>query len=146
MKKLLCLLFIILLGIVAFYGYKIIFLNNVENKETAYLTSELYDVQLYDMEYRESTKIVRGTKISYSKAKAKYQDKSYYLINYDNKDYYVLTDNITQKENDSIKEKVMYVRTPVTLYKNSDDVSILSTIKKGEEINIIGYDYLYEDG
>lgn len=146
MKKLLCLLFIILLVLGSFYGYKIIFLNNVAENETGYLTSEFYDVQLYDMEYNESIKIIRGTKVLYNEDKVQYQDKAYYLIKYDSKDYYILTDNLTTKENDAIKEKIMYVRTPVTLYKNSNDVSILSTIKKGEEVNIIGYDYLYEDG
>lgn len=146
MKKLFFFLLIVLFVLVVIYGYKIIFLNNDVDHEVGYLTSATYQVSLYDMEYKETISVVRGTKISYQNEKVEYENKSYYLVTYDKKDYYVLCDNVTVEEGNAIQEKVMYVRTPVTLYKDSTSVSILSTIKKGEEVTIVGYDYLYEDG
>lgn len=146
MKKILLFLIFVFLILLGLYFYKIIFLDGTLTYDNGYLTSSSYEVTLYDMEYKEVTSLVRGTKISYQSNKIEHQDKEYYLIKYDNKEYYVWCSNVTIKEGDSIQEKVMYVRTPLTLYKDSIGVSILSTIKKGEELKIIGYDYLYEDG
>ena len=40
----------------------------------------------------------------------------------------------------------MYVRTYLTVYKNLDNAEILSTINKGEKLDIIGFDKLLDDG
>lgn len=147
MKKILYFLLVVLLILLIIYGYKIVFLNdNSIDYEDGYLTSSIYQVPMYDMDYKESISLVRGTKISYKKESYDNQGTSYYLVIYDNREYYVLCDNVTTKEENVIQEKLMYVRTPVTLYEDSTSVSILSTIKKGEELSIVGYDYLYEDG
>lgn len=146
MKRLfgvLVLVFIILLGI---YGYKNFFMKDKIKEVYGYLTSIDYQVILYDMEYKESISLVRGSKISYIDEVVVFEEREYYLIKYEGNDYYVLLDNITKEEGNSIKEEKLYVRTPVTLYKDSTSVSILSTIKKGEELKIVGYDYLNSDG
>ena len=146
MKKILTLLSLLVLTIIGYYSYKKILLIKEEPNITGYLTSSVYEIQLYDMEYKESISVPRGNKVSFKDNIVKYEEKEYYLVTYENNEYYILTSNLTKEKGDSIREKIMYVRTPVTLYKDSKEISILSTIKKGEEVNIIGYDYLYSDG
>ena len=41
---------------------------------------------------------------------------------------------------DIIQEKTIFVRTPCILYKNSEDGEITTSIPKGEQLDIIGYD------
>jgi len=146
MKKLLYFFMLVFLILLGFYGYKKFFMNENVLFITGYLTSSTYEVTLYDMEYKEALSLTRGTAISYTDNIIQYEEKVYYLVHYENKDYYAFTHNVTKEEGDCIQEKIMYVRTPVTVYKDSTSVSILSTIKKGEEVNIVGYDYLYHDG
>lgn len=50
------------------------------------------------------------------------------------------------KDRDVVLEKEKYVRTSVTVYKNESDSKIESFIKKGNKIDIIGYDKLLDDG
>jgi hypothetical protein len=48
--------------------------------------------------------------------------------------------NLTNKKEEIIKEKELFVRTDLTLYKDLDSSKILSYIKKGERVEILGYD------
>ena len=146
MKKLFIFILLIFVCLLGLYCYKRFFLGKGINYDDGYLVSSDYQVSLYDLEYKDIKKLVRGTKITYLNEEMLNNDKKYYKIKYDNEDYYVETNNITTKENECILESEMYVRTPVTLYSDSTGVSILSTIKKGEKLEILGYDYLYEDG
>ena len=146
MKKVLGFLLLVFICLLGLYGYKTFFMKEKINYETGYLVSDDYQVSLYDMEYKDALTLVRGTKITYINEEVLNGEQKYYKVQYDNKEYYVLIDNITMKENECILEREMYVRTPVTLYSDSTSVSILSTIKKGEKLEVVGYDYLYEDG
>ena len=49
-------------------------------------------------------------------------------------------------EHDVVKEEIKYVRTSVTVYKNETESKIESFIKKGNKLEIIGYDYLDDEG
>ena len=70
----------------------------------------------------------------------------YTEITYGDNVYLVLLSNITESEHDAIEEEKMYIRTPASVYDSNTSSHLTSFIKKGEEVEIIGYDYLHEDG
>ena len=134
------LLFIILIIIVILFLFKYNKNNNIlNNLKVAYTSSESSYVSLYDLEYNEVDKIYRGIKVDYYPS-YKDKDNKYTKIKYNNKDYLILNENITSKEQDILKEKELYVRTSTTIYKSLEDAKIESYVKKGEKVNIIGYD------
>ena len=94
----------------------------------------------------KSDEIVRGTEVKTNNEKMVIGDISYILVKVNDKEYYVTNDSLVDKVSDVVLEKVKYVRTSVTVYKNEKDSKIESFIKKGNEIEILGYDKLNDDG
>ena len=124
----------------------------VDKGETAYLCSLDYEVQLYDMNFKESTKMIRGTNVTLYEKEVEEKDEEgkvlnkYRKIKYDGKEYLLFNDYITLNVSEIIKEKVMYVRTPLTIYESSDDIKIVSHAPKGSKLDVIGYDKINSDG
>ena len=111
-----------------------------------YIASDTNEAILYDLEYKESTKIVRGSEVTAYKYKEKVDDIIYIKIKYNDKFYLVNDNNLTTSREDIVKEKEMYVRTSSTIYKDSDSSKILSFVKKGEKVDIIGFDEIDSKG
>ncbi|MBQ2946536.1 MAG: hypothetical protein IJE04_01620 [Bacilli bacterium] len=109
-----------------------------------YISSEVVNVTLYDLDYKESIKINRGEEVDTYKFKEQKEDDIYIKIKYKDKFYLINENNLTIKKEEIIKEKELFVRTNLTVYKNSDSSEILSYIKKGERVEILGYDKLEE--
>ena len=125
------------------------FSDKVELKETlkeAYIASNENEVILYDSEYKEVVKLTRGIKVNVYSKELTNEDKKYKKIEYKNKEYLVDIDNVVLKEKDVVKEDTLYVRTSSTIYKDLETAEILSFVKKGEKVEIIGFDKLNEDG
>ena len=124
--------------------------SKIISKDIMYLASSNNMIKLYiqdeDGKLKEDKDLVRGTKVDSYKDVINYNDKEYVKIEYDKNVYYVSTDNLVKNENDVVQEKVKYVRTSVTVYQNSEDSKIESFIKKGNKLDIVGYDKLLEDG
>ena len=108
-----------------------------------YIAGNKNEVTLYDLEYKEVSTIYRGQKVKLL-GKALNKDNKYYRIKYDGKDYYVNYDNISDSDTKVVLEETLYVRTPVTVYKNLETSEILGYLKKGSEVTILGYDK-YDD-
>ena len=113
----------------------------VKDPKYGYLSSNEKEIQLLDTEYKEIEKVVRGKKIEIVS-----EEENYYKIKYNDIEYSVNKENIVDEEKDIVKENELYVRTPITVYKDDNSLSILVTIKKGSKVNIVGYDKLNEDG
>lgn len=121
--------------------------ENEENKENiVYISSDENTTKLFDTEYNEVNNIKRGTEVINYKYKEKVGDIIYTKIKYDGKIYLINNDNITKEKQDIVKEKEMYVRTNTTTYKDEKNAKILGLVKKGEKVDIIGYDKLNSDG
>ena len=105
-----------------------------------YISSKDVSVLLYDLEYNKSIKINRGEEVDIYKFKEKKEDDIYIKIKYNDEFYLINQNNLTDKKEEIIKEKEMFVRTNLTVYKNLESSKILSYIKKGEKVEIIGYD------
>lgn len=146
---------IIILGVI--FGIKKIFGSSnmiIKKSYDKYLASENNVVSIYEYSKNEdgtevlnkSEDITRGTKISTKNDKFTYEEKEYTLINYNDKEYYVLSNELVDNEKDVVLEKNKFVRTSVTVYKNEVDSKIESFIKKGNELEILDYDKLLDNG
>ena len=117
--------------------------------------AKLYTYNEETTKMEESTEIPRGTKISSYDVKKTIDDTNYMEIIVSNKDeknstetakYYIIESNLSTNKDDVVKEKEKYVRTSSTIYKNSEDYKIASFIKKGNKLDILGYDKIDAEG
>ena len=139
---------ILIIGIIIFFtskgknisiGKSSMYLAGDTNKVTTYIMDE-------DNSLKENSELVRGKKVIYSGKKVNMNDNEYLLIKFDNKEYYVNAKQLVKNVKDVVLEKERYVRTSVTVYENETDSKIASFIKKGNKLDIIGYDKLLDDG
>lgn len=161
MKKTVLIVVIIILMVVGVLITKK-FLNktNIEKIEekNMYVASEELKVKLYDLSFNETKDIVRGSKVlAYIKDIVKEdnnEDKeveqpdnvTYYKIMYNDNEYLIDKNNLVIDVLESVREREKYVRTATSVYETSDDVDIIGLFKKGDKVDIIGYDKILEDG
>ena len=139
---------ILIIGIIIFFTSKG---KNISiGKSSMYLAGDTNKVITYIMDednsLKENSELVRGKKVIYSGKKVNMNDNEYLLIEFDNKEYYVNSKQLVKNVKDVVLEKERYVRTSVTVYENETDSKIASFIKKGNKLDIIGYDKLFDDG
>ena len=121
-------------------------INKVVIKQNyKYLANNQSEITLYTLDYNETLQIARGTKVEIIESITN-ENKEYYKIKYNNTEYLVFKENVVNSEDDIILEKEMYVRTPVTIYESEDSIEILGMAKKGEKLDIVGYNKVNEDG
>ena len=139
---------ILIIGIIIFFtskgknisiGKSSMYLAGDTNKVTTYIMDE-------DNNLKENSELVRGKKVIYSGKKVNMNDNEYLLIEFDNKEYYINAKQLVKNVKDVVLEKERYVRTSVTVYENETDSKIASFIKKGNKLDITGYDKLLDDG
>lgn len=112
-----------------------------------YVSSVEKTAALYDETYKEISTIVRGTQIKVNDKQKKDENNNiYYKVRLEDKEYYISIDNFTTEKENIIKETKMYVRTYLTVYKDSKSSQILGTLGKGEEVIITGFDKILDDG
>ena len=117
-----------------------------EEEKINYISSSENKAIIYDLEYNEVDSIPRGKEVVIYKFKEKKDDSIYIKIKYNDNFYLINENNLTEERENIIQEKEMYVRTPVTIYKDSISAKIESYAKKGEKLEVVGYDKIDEDG
>ena len=113
------------------------------------LASQEYKIKAYNLDYTDALEISRGNIVTmYEKEYKNKEDetKTYNKIIYNEKEYYIDLNQLVGLEESPVLEKEIYVRTPVTVYKNEKDNTILGFLSKGSKIDIVGYDKINEDG
>lgn len=146
-----------ILTIIIFLIIIILFLTIILKKDTnktiqkdksniVYICSDENKTKLYDMDKNEVDSILRGTEVINYKFKEKVDDIIYTKIKYDGEFYLINNENISKEKQDIVKEKEMYVRTNTTTYKDEISAKILGLVKKGQQVEVIGYDKLNDDG
>lgn len=135
---------LLLLAILCFGGY--IFFNYLSGKNktvTRYLANDKNEVTLFNEQLEEKKIAYRGSKVNYyinqdqeDMAKIKIGDEEYLI----NKKF------LAEKLEDTVQEKEMYVRTSYNLNKNLDSVNLLTLAKKGDKLDIVGFDKLDDLG
>ncbi len=140
-KPIIIVIVLLIMGIGSFFVYQ-----NIQNKkklEDRYLGSEKLTVELFDENNEKVKELSRGTKVSYY---ISYQDEEKSKIKYENVDYFVNNDNLVSDIKDSVYEKELYVRTSYNLNKDSEGLDLLKLVKKGDKVDIVGFDKINNDG
>lgn len=146
-KKIIILILTLLIIGITVLSITLLFKNKKVIYEDGYVAGNQNEIIVYNEDFKEQSKIIRGTKVIVKKKDIlDDNNKKYYQIEIDEKDYLILSDNISNDSKDVIREKELYVRTPVTLYESSENSKIISLIKKGQKVDIIGYDKIDEEG
>ena len=159
-KKLIVFLFTVSIIILLLFGVVKLLSNtySIVNKKSVekYLASEINSVDLYDYvsqtdsdlekTFEKVDTIVRGTVVNTKGDSITEEEQEYVLVNKDGKDYYVLSSNLVDNQEDIVLEKNKFVRTSVTVYEDEVSSKIESFIKKGNELEILDYDKVLDNG
>ena len=149
-KKILVAIIILIIGIITIikttnFTKKVIIFNDY------YISSDTNKITLYT--YDEETKIMTDIDTIYRGTKVKSNDKimtigdiNYTEIKLNDEKYYIKENSLVKTEQEIIKETNKYVRTSVTVYKNEKESKISSFVKKGNKLDVIGYDFLDDEG
>ena len=139
------LIFLLVVSLLIFFKFN----NKNLFKETtikSYIASDNNEAVLYDEEYNKVSSLTRGVKVDVFSSVVKNNEDSYKKIKYEDKYYLVNINNLTMEKEKVVLENKRYVRTNATIYKESNSEKILSHVKKGEVVEIIGYDFIDESG
>ena len=96
--------------------------------------------------FRTSDVIQRGSIVTVTGEEYSENGRTYAVIEYGGETYYAEKSALVDSLDDIVQETEKWIRTSVTVYSNSEDSQIESFIKKGSCVEIIGYDYLNDDG
>lgn len=146
-------IFILGVLVVSFFLFLIIakIINGTKNvisnivSENMYLSSIDSTVELYSDDFTVVENIARGTLVN-TYNEVEHDETTYKKIKYNKHDYYVKKESLTKSIDDVVKEEKVYVRTPVTIYENSDDIKIIGFASKNSALEVIGYNKLLTDG
>ena len=138
-------LFFLILYLV-FSLFKFLIGKIIVKTEDGYVSSVSETVKLYNLEFKEDIDIIRGSKVIIYEKEIENKNEVYKKIKYDKEIYLIDSDNLSYEYEDSVKEEKMYVRTPVTVYDKDNGSNITSMAKKGEELEVIGFDKLNTNG
>lgn len=121
------------------------------NEKDMYVSSISLESTLYDLDFNENGKVVRGTKVhAFEKDLKNSQNESdentYLKILYNDEEVLMLKNDLVSSLEECVLEKEKYVRTPVSIYNDSESVDIIGLINKGEKVEIIGFDKILENG
>ena len=148
-------------GIIYLLLQKNIYLNqNNDNKnKIMYLASETNEVKLYTLKEKntienqeignilvEDKTVPRGEKIEVTSKKVQYEEKFFSLIIINNTEYYVEDSNLKEKAEEAVLENKIFVRSPTSILTPDGSKKILKLAQKGEELEVIGYDKLDNNG
>lgn len=154
-KKLISLLIILIIFLIIFLPLNIKNENKKakNNYQNMYISSDLQKVKLYKLTKEEDItklseikEIPRGTEIKNTKKEVNYEEETYTKIIIDNNEYYINIENLTDDKTNIVKEKYIYTRSATTILENIEDIKISGLSKKGEKLEVIGYNYLDEEG
>ena len=146
-------IFILGVLVVSFFLFLIIakIINGTKNvisnivSENMYLSSIDSTVELYSDDFTVVENIARGTLVN-TYNEVEHDETTYKKIKYNKHDYYVKKESLTKSIDNVVKEEKVYVRTPVTIYENSDDIKIIGFASKNSTLEVIGYNKLLTDG
>jgi hypothetical protein len=117
-------------------------------KGSYFLSSNSYKVTLYNDELKPAVTMPRGLLVSVKREKplTDKQGGTFYRIIIKGKKYYVAKDNLVIDKKQIVREKVVYVRTPIDIYKNIKAGQLLTLVNKGDELEVLDYDKVLDDG
>lgn len=115
-----------------------------------YLASNNNETVLYvkneDGSLEVKEKISRGKMVTTQMKTYDFEDESYVLIMYENEEYYVSKDSLVDSEDEIVLEDRVFVRSSCSILKDLEDAYILGLAKKGEQLEVLGYEGMLDEG
>ena len=128
-------------------------LEEEKKRETLYVASEEYTVEIPAREGEETLTLVRGTPVEtrvvplvVKEDKDDKEGKEYRLVFIDDKEYLMTDEQLVSDVKDAVKEKNGFVTLPAVLYRDPEGPAIASQAEKGSEAEILGYASILPDG
>ena len=122
----------------------------IVSDKTMYVAGTTNEVSIYTLDeednLKEEKKLPRGTKVTSLNKSIEKEEIEYTSIRYEKNNYYINSNNLVSDIGKVVMEKEKYIRTSVTVYENEKDSKIKSYLKKGNKLEIIGYDNLNDNG
>ena len=129
-------------------------------EERAFIAGENNLVQVYQLDeqggLQETEALPRGTAVYLRDEEPVELDDGTYQRIYRNKleedvdqteePFYIKPQNLAEKKSQVVQEKELYVRTPVTLYQNSEGPEIAGFAPKGTKLEVTGFADLDKNG
>ena len=147
LKKINIILTIIIIISISFLIYFIMNKNNKTTKNKIYYTkSDSITIKIYDEQFKEKEEINRGEKITVNSSKeiADENGNIYLKVEYKNKNYLILKNNLNKENKNLVLETSMFVRTTSSIYQDEKSSKIVGLAKKSDEVEIIGYDKIVD--
>ena len=125
--------------------------SNKAFETKAYIASDKNTVNSYAVNdsgrLSRAGDMARGTKVMLT-SESKTAGNGILLkgVKVDDDIYFVSEKNITEDKKDVVREKKIFVRTPVTIYKNESGPEIAGFAPKGTELEVVGFDKVNMDG
>jgi len=144
--------FVLLILIIGILGIPIIVKEKkiIIKEEIMYLASGTNDVMLYikdeEGNIKEDKEFLRATEVKTKNKKTQVEDTTYVEIKVENNTYYVNEINLTKDKEKVATETSIYDRTPTYILESLETRKINGLAEKGSELEVLGYDYLDEDG
>ena len=113
---------------------------------TYYIGGNSNEIEYYDENLKSIGKIIRGSKIKSNNKTIEKDDNTYVECIYQDDTIYINNSNIKEENKDLVMEKEIYVRTPAVIYKDTKSSDIIHQTKKGDKLEVVGYDKLIENG
>ena len=135
---------LLLLAILCFGGY--IFFNYLSGKNKTvirYLASDKEEVELFTEQLEKAKNAYRGQKVDYYINQTK-EDMA--KIKIDDEELFINKKYLVERIEDAVLEKEMYVRTSYNLNKDLTSSELLTLAKKGDKLDIIGFDKIDNSG
>lgn len=124
--------------------------NVLQKQITKYLASSTNEVITYtkteDGNLLEKDRIIRGTSITTHDKLETIEDITYEIVKINNEECYIKEENLTTDKEKVVLETKVYDRTPTYILEDLESGKINGLAKKKEELQVIGYDKLNEDG
>jgi len=133
------LLIIIMGGGYYYYNH----MNSMKKIATRYLASDDLKINLQDQDGNNIKEVTRGVKVDYF---INQDNEEIAKIKIDNEEYFINKKYLVEDFKDTVLEKEVYVRTSYNINKDLESVELLSLAKKGDKLDIIGFDKLDSDG
>lgn len=135
------LLYVLGIVLLVMIGY---YLFSSQEYPTYFLAGNQKDIVVKN-ENNQDIKLCRGSKVELLESNVSLENQSYDKIRYQGEVYYVFASHLVKRKEEVVQEKTLYVRTPATLVAENSS-QIVGFLKKGDEVRIVGYDTLQEDG
>ena len=113
-------------------------------KEIRFLCSDTLTVPLYNENKEIAMELIRGNEVTVFPNQE--TEDGYIKVKYNEVEYYANKENLTNKKEEIVKEKEIYVRTSYNLNKDLESIELSNLVLKGDRLEVIGYDTLLSDG